>query len=249
MVLLVDMGNSRMKAAYSTELDFGDIYTLSYGELSALNCLIGYLEQQSTLASIALVSVLGEQFEKDIKEYCKEKSIKLTWISSTKAAQGVNSYYDKPSALGSDRFVALVGALKQFPNQYCIVVDCGTAVTIDSLTAKGEFQGGVILPGLQLWGRSLIGHTNQLGENNLVLPELFAKNTADAIGAGSVYGLVGAVDGICLRMKQRFVENGTDGSSVRLVLCGGDAALVASHSQLDFTVLPHLVLMGLAHYI
>jgi type III pantothenate kinase len=247
MTLLVDMGNSRMKVAESTKVD--DVYTLSYGDASAVNCLVSYLEQQSTLTSIALVSVLGEQFEKDIKQYCTDKNVELTWVTSTKAAQGINNYYDKPSALGSDRFVALVGAIKQFPSQYCIVVDCGTAVTIDSLTAEGEFQGGVILPGLQLWGQSLIGRTSQLDENNLVSPELLAKNTADAIGAGSVYGLVGAVDGICLRMKQRFIEGGADSSSVRLVLCGGDAALVASHSQLDFTVLPHLVLMGLAQYI
>ena len=249
MNLLVDMGNSRMKAAVYSEFSLGDVVTTSYGDMPAFDCFIGYMEQQVELDSVVLVSVLGTQFEQDVKTYCNHKNIRLTWVSSTKSAQGIISYYDKPTALGSDRFVALVGASKQFPEQYCIVVDCGTAVTVDGLTIEGEFQGGVILPGLQLWGQSLIGRASQLGENNLASPELFAKNTADAIGAGSVYGLVSAIDGICFRMKQRFIEDGADESSIKLVLCGGDAALVASHSQLEFELLPHLVLMGLTHYI
>lgn len=249
MKLLVDMGNSRMKTAYLSGASLSEVFTLSYVDKSAFDCLVTYLEQQFDLSSVAVVSVLGEQFERDIKKYCIDKGVRLVWVSSAEEAQGVKSDYDNPSALGSDRFVALVGAIKQFPSQYCIVVDCGTAVTIDGLTVEGRFQGGVILPGLQLLGQSLIRRTSQLDETSLVSPALFAKNTADAIGGGSVYGLVSAVDGICLRMKQHFVDNGADESSIRLVLCGGDAALVASHSQLKFTLLPHLVLMGLAHYI
>ena len=249
MVLLIDVGNSRMKATTLFESVLGDVFTLSYGDEQPLDCLVSYLEAQSVVDSLVLVSVLGTKFEQTIKEYCTDKKIRLVWASSSEVAHGVKNNYDDPAALGSDRFVALVGAIKQFPKQCCIVVDCGTAVTIDGLTVEGEFKGGVILPGLQLWGQSLIGRASQLKENNLKSPALFAKNTADAIGGGSVYGLVGAVDGICIRMKQHFIDSGAEESSVKLVICGGDAALVASHSQLEFTLSPHLVLTGLAHYI
>ncbi len=249
MNLLIDAGNSRMKATYFTESAFDEVFTLAYGEELPIDCLIAYLERQSVIHSIALVSVLGAEFESAIKAYCAEQNIRLVWAASASEAQGITNNYDQALSLGSDRFVALVGAIKQFPEQYCIVVDCGTAVTIDGLTAKGKFQGGVILPGLQLWGQSLIGNTSQLKENNLESPALFATNTAEAIGGGSVYGLVGAVDGICMRMKQHFIESGAEESSIKLVICGGDAALVASHSTLEFTLLPHLVLTGLAHYI
>ena len=248
MQLLLDMGNSRMKVATLKAAGLLDDVSISYGEQKPLECLEGYVSSKTKVTSIIIVSVLGPKFEKSLKSYCSKKDIKLTWVASCASAHGVESAYDDPKALGSDRFVALVGAIKQFPSQCCIVVDCGTAVTIDALDAKGRFQGGVILPGLQLWGQSLIGSTSQLKENNLVSPPLFAKNTADAIGGGSVYGLVGAIEAICLRMKQRFIEEGADDSSVKLVLCGGDTALVASHSKLEFTQLPHLVLMGLAHY-
>jgi len=246
MTLLVDMGNSRMKAAYFSQPDKVDVF--SYLKCSALDCLTNYIEKQHKVSSLTLVSVLGSEFEQAVKAYCLEKNIKLTWVTSAKQAQGVKSDYDNPLSLGSDRFVALVGAIKQYPKQYCIVVDCGTAVTIDGLTAEGEFQGGVILPGLQLWGQSLIGRTSQLDSNNLISPRLFATNTADAIGGGSVYGLVGAIEGVCLRMRQSFYEQGANDSSMKLILCGGDAELVAKHSQLDFHVLPNLVLTGLVYY-
>ncbi|PWQ94283.1 type III pantothenate kinase [Leucothrix arctica] len=249
MILLIDAGNSRMKATTFSESVLGDVFSVPYDDKQPLDCLVSYLEAKSPVDSLVLVSVLGTKFEQAIKEYCTDKKIRLVWASSSQVAHGVKNNYDDPTALGSDRFVALVGAVKQFPKQYCIVVDCGTAVTIDGLTIEGEFKGGVILPGLQLWGQSLIGRTSQLKENNLKSPPLFAKNTADAIGGGSVYGLVGAVDSVCTKMKQHFIESGAKETSIKLVICGGDAALVASHSQLEFTLSPHLVLTGLVHYI
>ena len=246
MKLLVDMGNSRMK--FASHSDIQNVMSVAYDDMRPLERLTEVLDRSPDITLLVVVSVLGVTFERSLKSLCEARGLALNWVASEASAQGIENLYDKPETLGSDRFVALVGAVKQFPSQCCIVVDCGTAVTVDGLSADGTFTGGVILPGLSLWGESLIGQTSQLKENNLISPPLFASNTADAIGGGSIYGLVGAIEGICARMKQHFVQQGVNESSIKLLLCGGDAQLVASHANLKFTLQPNLVLMGLAHY-
>jgi len=156
--------------------------------------------------------------------------------------------YQEPTQLGSDRFVALVAARKVFPNENCIVIDCGTAVTVDALSYEGEFYGGVIIPGLKLWSESLIKRAGQLNEHQIDDTDLFAKDTAQAIGSGSIFGLTSAVEGISNRMSRKLEEQTQASEASRLVICGGDAELVHNYSQLEFELVPNLVLIGLAEY-
>lgn len=248
MKLLIDMGNSRLKAACYEEGKFHRFESVAYQGISAIECFRDYVSAQSGVVSLVLVSVLGEKFHEDAREYCEKHVITLIWAASEENAYGVKSKYIEPTSLGSDRFVALVGARKLFPNRYCIVVDCGTAVTVDALASDGVFCGGVIIPGLQLWGDSLTSRANQLKAHQLENPSVFARDTAQAIGSGSLFGLVGAIEGVCQRMEAQFKQaNGADITVVRL-LCGGDAELIAGHSLLTFDVQPHLVLTGLAEF-
>lgn len=247
MNVLIDMGNSRLKSALYDDGRMMDYYSEAYAGRSPIECLTEYLSGKSDVIAVAVVSVLGAEFQTEVRALCQKLKIKLNWAASTAQAKGITSNYIDPESLGSDRFVALVGAKKLYPNQYCIVVDCGTAVTVDALTNEGVFCGGVIIPGLQLWGDSLTGRANQLNAHQLDHPSVFAKNTAQAIGSGSLYGLVGAIGGVCERMEAQLRQGDADISIVRL-LCGGDADLIAAHTSLSFKVLPHLVLTGLAEF-
>jgi type III pantothenate kinase len=248
MILLVDMGNSRLKSAVCYAGDLSVFHSEAYAGRKAIDCLSSHLLQQDNVTDLALVSVRGKGFEADVRELCQHEGIRLHWAGSVAQAHGVKNLYRQPETLGSDRFVALVGARQLFANECCIVVDCGTAVTIDGLTADGEFSGGVIIPGLRLWGDSLIQRADQLNEHHLQHPEIFARDTAQAIGSGSLYGLIGAIEGICQRMQDQFETRFGPGVQVRRILCGGDAGVIAEHAQSVFQLQPHLVLQGLARF-
>ncbi|PID45582.1 MAG: hypothetical protein CSB47_08000 [Proteobacteria bacterium] len=248
MRLLIDMGNSRLKSARYANAQLDQFVSRPYGDSTPIDCLKAFIRGQSELVSVTLVSVLGDAFQTEVKAYCQKEGIHLIWAASSATAHGIRSAYHTPENLGSDRFVALVGARKLFPEQYCIVVDCGTATTVDALTSDGVFCGGVIIPGLQLWGDSLMSRANQLNAHEMNHPTVFAKDTPQAIGSGSVYGLVGAIEGLCQRMEVQFRRDaGVDIPVVRL-LCGGDAHLIAAHTRLSFEVVPHLVLTGLTEF-
>lgn len=249
MKLLVDMGNSRLKSAVlndSKELSGFDFK--SYGGRKPIEILGNYLDSCRGISSVTLVSVLGNGFRQQVLSLLEQRGISLCWVASESSAKGVINQYREPEQLGSDRFVALVAARHAFPECCCIVVDSGTAVTIDALNEQGEFCGGVIIPGLTLWGDSLIKRAGQLNEHQIEDAQLFAKDTAQAIGSGSIFGLTSAIEGISLRMSKKLEQSKRGATEVKLIVCGGDAELIDQYSYLDFELMPHLVLMGLAEY-
>lgn len=248
MKLLVDMGNSRLKSAICESGGLHAFHSEAYEGRRAIECLEAYLLTHEVVTDLALVSVRGKAFEADVRALCEQRGITLYWAGSTAKAYGVRNQYREPETLGSDRFVAMVGARALFSDKHCIVVDCGTAVTIDGLTADGEFCGGVIIPGLRLWGDSLIQRADQLNEHRLQHPEVFARDTAQAIGSGSLYGLVGAIEGICQRMQSQLETRFGPDIKVTRIVCGGDAELITEHATSGFELHPHLVLQGLARF-
>ena len=249
MRLLLDMGNSRLKSAVlSKERELSGFEFKSYADQKPIETLLEHLDSYDAIDSITLVSVLGNEFRQQVVELIDQRGISLCWVVSQAKAHGVINHYRQPEQLGSDRFVALVGARKAFPQYSCVVVDCGTAVTIDALNKRGEFCGGVIIPGLSLWSDSLIKRAGQLNEHQIKDTKLFARDTAQGIGSGSIFGLTSAIEGIFLKMTKELVQKKQSNNGVKLVICGGDAELISKYSQLTVELMPHLVLMGLAEY-
>ena len=109
---------------------------------------------------------------------------------------GLTNGYRTPSQLGCDRFAAAIGAHVLAPGQAVIIANCGTATTIDAITADGVFLGGMILPGLGLMASSLARNTAQLPQiaGDAMLPAGFADNTDDAILSGCLAAQAGAIE-------------------------------------------------------
>ena len=249
MKLLIDMGNSRLKSAVLGDSgSLLDINATAYEAAKPIDVFKGFVSNHKNITSVTIVSVLGEEFQRQLDDFFLNVPTQLNRAASTASAFGVTNRYREPEKLGSDRFVALVAAKAQFPATPCIVIDCGTAVTIDALSASGEFCGGVIIPGLALWSQSLVKRADQLHEHQIDDLNLFARDTAQAIGSGSLYGLTSAIEGIVQRMSQQLSIEFPDEKGPECIICGGDAAMIASHSSLPFSVMPNLVLMGLAEY-
>ncbi|MCX7194429.1 MAG: type III pantothenate kinase [Proteobacteria bacterium] len=148
---------------------------------------------------------------------------------------GVRNPYEHPALLGSDRWAALIAAWHQ-ERASCLVVNCGTATTVDALSAEGEFLGGLILPGVDMMRSSLALGAAQLAHAEGVW-RVFPRNTADAMFSGSIQATVGAI-------RLQFEALAVHGS-VRCLLSGGAADNVQSHLKLPLVRVDNLVLRGL----
>ena len=246
MILLVDAGNSRLKWAClqrgKRSKQFAEDYTQNTADTFVGQLLKHYNAQKSPntrIRKIILVSVLGDTFTAKIQQTCQQFNIQLHIVRSQASAYGVTNAYEEPQRLGADRFVGLIAAHNLLKKQHRIIVSCGTAVTIDAMTVDGQHLGGLILPGLQSFSDNLIRKAALLTAPTASQTRLFAKNTADAIASGSVYGLVEAINGICSRMEGELRKmndlGGSENSmySVKKILCGGDAKTI--HHYLSAT--------------
>ena len=152
---------------------------------------------------------------------------------------------DDPNALGIDRLLSAfaVSRLQETDSDRdgFVVIDAGSAITMDWIDAEGCFCGGAIMPGLRLQTKSLATGTDALPEidwnadQRVVLP---GTNTRDAIFGGILLGTAGGIDAIVTRYLGKL-------GSTNVVLTGGDAAALSVHLKVDHQHLPHLVCRGL----
>ena len=153
---------------------------------------------------------------------------------------GLNIRYENPRELGSDRIANAV-AVSALYGGPAIFIDFGTATTYGVISAKSEFLGGAIGPGLRMMNRALSTGTAKLPSIELVLPpQVIGKTTVSNIQAGILYGYIGSVEKIVEHMKHEL-----GGSDIRVIATGGMAHLVKSNSDVIDEINPDLTLTGL----
>jgi type III pantothenate kinase len=152
---------------------------------------------------------------------------------------GMPILYENPKDVGADRIVNGIAAFDKYRDA-CIVVDFGTATTIDLISAKGEYVGGAIAPGLSISLEALVQRASKLPRIEIVKPkEVVGRNTVNSIQAGIFYGYVGLVDGLVKRIQKE------QNIHVKVVATGGLAPLVASECATIHEVDEFLTLDGL----
>ena len=145
---------------------------------------------------------------------------------------------DTPQELGADRLCNAVAAYAEHGGP-CVVVDFGTATTWDVVSAKGEFLGGVIAPGLEIAAEALFSRAAKLPRVELTAPErVIGKGTIDSMQAGLVYGYVGLVEGLTRRVLEEL-------GGGKVVATGGLAPVIARYSEGFDAVDDDLTLKGL----
>ena len=151
---------------------------------------------------------------------------------------GVSNAYAIPAQMGVDRWVAMIGARATLGHSCCIV-DCGTAVTVDALTAAGQHLGGVIFPGMRLMREALYRDTRQIPAEDQGQSTVFGQSTRDCVGGGTNHAVAAAIDGIAERMEEKL-----PGETQRL-LTGGDADLLLPYLRGRYRLEPELIFHGL----
>ncbi len=240
MHLLVDLGNTRLKwvrgggapwqpgAASYRGASLPQLLDELWGAAPAPNAVV--------MASVAPVETTDA-----LEQWVQSRwGARVYRVRAQPTQLGVINRYREPTTLGADRWVALIGARGAFPAADLCVVDCGTAVTADALTAAGEFAGGVILPGLGLLRQALASGTAAVQAAGGNDTSCLARSTADAVAAGTAYGLAGAIERVCREFEAAL------GVSMKLLLTGGDADRIAARLTRPAHRVPDLILQGLA---
>ena len=234
-VLAVDAGNTRIKWGVHDGRSWSALGAIATAESASLyEALRASLPVDRAIAS----NVAGPEVRSNIAAASRRANVEMAFIRSERAQLGVENGYRDPGQLGTDRWAALIGAHHAGERGHKLVVNAGTALTIDTLTADGRFLGGLIVPGPALMRRSLDRGTAGLRLTEGVLRE-FPESTPDAITSGAIQAAVGAVERLAGLMAARGCPPG------RIILSGGAAAEIAKSLPITTTHHENLVLDGL----
>lgn len=242
--LLLDGGNSQLKWAWVENGSIIHIGRAPYRDLGQLGA--EWREFSDGLDKIIGCAVCGETKKSLVAAQLPRP---IEWLTSMQQGLGIRNHYRNVAEHGSDRWFNALGA-RRFSSHACVVVSCGTAVTIDALTDDNHYLGGTIMPGFHLMKEAMAQKTANLNRPlGRVYP--FPTTTANALASG----MLDAVCGSILLMHARLREKVGADKKVDLVLTGGGAAKVAQALPTSFNldnsvkIIDNLVVYGLLNWI
>jgi type III pantothenate kinase len=235
-LLAIDSGNTTIKWGLHNGSDWHERGIIAQNQRALLNQIWRELPEPS---SIIVSNVAGPFAEAALLNlFVIWKAIPY-WISATAYQCGVRNYYSNPAQLGSDRWAALI-ATWRMRRQGCLVINVGTAMTVDTLSDRGEFLGGIILPGFDLMKQALVNKTALLTLTEGHFQD-FPKMTSDAIHSGVIHALIGAIDHMYTLLSANLGRNTPD-----CIISGGGATLLLPHIKVPLPIfVDNLVLEGL----
>ncbi|MCB2428321.1 type III pantothenate kinase [Methylophaga pinxianii] len=243
MILLVDIGNSQIKWATIQSKVLAESQHFSRPKTGVKAALNKAWKPLDGIEAVFVSNVAGDKVATQLSEWV-EKQWKLTpiFVQSEKRRFGVTNAYEQPETLGVDRWLAIVAG-RQHARQVTCIIDCGTAITVDIVTEKGQHQGGLIVPGLSLMKQMLTDNTDAL--SNVAQESefnLLATNTHSAVQAGTLYMVTATLENLINDLQQNFKDE------IRFLITGGDAEELIPLLPQPLLHEPDLVLKGLAQY-
>jgi len=246
MLLAIDVGNTRLKwGQYAAPrpdaalLSHGAVFLENIDQLSE-----GEWARLAPPGSMLGCCVAGDAVRHRVEEQLEMWELSPSWVVSSAAESGVSNGYEHPGRLGTDRWVALIGAHGRLRaaghSGPALIVMVGTAVTVDALDADGRFLGGFILPGHGIMLRALESGTAGLRVPTGEVTE-FPTNTSDALTSGGTYAITGAIERMYRSVGLRCCV------APRCVVTGGAGWKVAPYLGVPYELVESLIFDGLLH--
>ena len=232
-ILQLDVGNSAAKWRLVCE---GDVLARGAADLDEIASLPAALPATKSPHAIWISSVASAAANTQLQETLSSSLKVSPWFAETQAqtCSLVNSYAE-PRKMGVDRWLAMLGAQARFPGRALLVVDVGSAMTLDLVAEDGRHEGGYIIPGPMLMERALLLDTDRVRFDEDIDYRLApGRSTAEAVRHGIALAQVGAVQAVADHNQRKLVLTG-GGATVLSQLLGGSGELI-----------PDLVIEGLA---
>ena len=244
MILVVDIGNSRVKWACVSRRNLVDPGEAVHERVpgTALDSLAEAVPERPD--RVVAVNVAGEGFGAAFTDTVKRRwDLSPEFVTTERQAHGVRCAYTDPSRMGSDRWVALIAGFRFAPGAAC-VIDAGTAVTLDVADSRGRHLGGLILAGPRVIATALDRQTSGIGETaGRSRPgrgaAVLGSSTDEAVARGAMLALAGALDRAVSAVAVELDEQPA------VYLTGGDATRLSPWLETSCEYRSHLVLEGL----
>ena len=239
-IVAVSVGNTRVTCAGCDGREIGAMRSLGLEDADATAREIASMASEHEAAAL-VVATVNPSFSEPLIAALRSASGLGVYRVGTDVGLPNAGGVDADAKTGQDRLLAALAAYESL-QQACVVVDAGTAITVDFVDGEGVFLGGAIAPGLRMMLGALHDHTDALPHVAVEDPgeEVFGKNTERAMLHGSVY----SARGLVRLMTERFAE--AYEAYPLIVATGGDAQLLFADDELVDRIVPDLVLRGIA---
>lgn len=236
-VLSLDIGNTRISAVYfdrNGSVRWRKFFSTAAADLKPLKRMAAQIDADAEVTLLSVVPAATRRFSYFLKRECG----KTPWIMGKDCPFAILNRARKPAQVGMDRLANAAAAWAQ-SRQNAVVIDFGTAVTFDVVSAEGEYLGGAIAPGVRLSLKSL-------GQNTALLPKLafqeagrvIGRDTRECLLSGCVIGLASLCDGMIARIRREWKR------PFLVIATGGDAGLMRRYAKTIQRVDPDLTHKG-----
>ncbi|MHC6181415.1 type III pantothenate kinase [Clostridium sp. JNZ X4-2] len=250
MILVLDVGNTNIVLGIYDDDDLISVWRLSTDDKRTadeygVQVMELFLQNNLNLSNIkgAIISSVVPNIMYSLEHMVIKYFQVIPVIVGPGVKTGINVRYDNPREVGADRIVNAVAAHEIYKRSI-IIIDFGTATTFCAITAKGDYLGGAICPGIKISSDALFEKAAKLPRVEITKPSnIICKNTVSSIQAGIVYGYIGQVDYIVKNMKKEMMDLGEEEPFV--IATGGLAKLIKEGSESIDIIDSILTLTGL----
>ena len=248
MIFLIDVGNSRTKYVHLIDKQLSAVIQLNNDDFTAHY----FMHHFSKAQRIIIANVGREVITEHLASWCELQGIGFTQVQSEQQKNTLISAYQVPTTLGIDRWLALLGTIHLHPQKTILIIDAGTATTIDLLASNGQHQGGWILAGVKVLFDSLLNHSTLVNAKKRTVPNLtFGNNTTDNVNNACWAATLGLVEQAIKQAQQidnieHIIFTGGDGQALTKLLLADNKRSKAFGYEVEYC--EKLIFWGLKSY-
>lgn len=226
---VIDIGNTEVKMAAFEGEQMLHQAKIAYGDWKTLRSWAETWKVQAWILSSVQQTPTAEELGFPFLELNTETPLPVT------------NQYGTPSTLGKDRIAGICGAALLFPEKAVLVIDAGTCITYDFMTAQQAYLGGNITPGIHMRLKAMHQFTGRLPQPAWQeLKSFYGQNTQDSLISGVAEGVLGEASHLIEKYRAEFGD-------LQVLCCGGDAVFFEKRLKMNIFAAPYLVLIGLNH--